>query len=102
MFLRAFAPAIGGEKVGRGGWIAPASGPVVAEIDPDPSFLDSAGFALGGAALRIEDADWRVVGVQPVQPHDPCADQVGQGPQRRDRLAAPVDQGRSGNVGPHP
>ena len=102
MGLRVLALAVGREEVGHGGRIVPAPGPVVAKIDPDPPFLDPAGFALGGAAPRIEDADRRVVGVQPVRPHDLGADQLGQGPQRRDRLAAPVDQGGPGNVGPHP
>lgn len=102
MGLRVLALAVGREEVGHGGRIAPAPGPVVAEIDPDPPFLDPAGFALDGAASRIKDADRRIIGMQPVRPHDLGADQVGQGPQGRDRLAAPVDQGGPGNVGPHP
>ncbi len=97
--LRVFGFAVGGEGVGGCRRIRATPRPVVADIDPQPAFLDRSRLAPGLTHRRIKHPDGRIVGMQAIAAHHVGPDPIDQRPEHGDRLAAPVDQRRTRNVG---
>ena len=64
-----------------------------------PAFLDRSRLAPGLTHRRIEHPDGRIVGMQAIAAHHVGPDPLDQRPEHGDRLAAPVDQRRTWNVG---
>ena len=93
-------PPVRGEPVDRTGWSRARPGALIADIGPDPAFLDALAQPLVAPAA-IENPDGRVIGVQKIAGHDLGLDLPDQRRQRLHRPAAPVHQGRVRDVRPH-